>query len=116
MTRTDTDGQHVPDRFKYLLVLLVPVRGVKHMRANLFTSVVQVVLLIASSAPTNLIANTIYSTQQSQVLAGASDSSEIHYSYKFENPRFYIPLIEIDLGSNGAGQLRFRRGESDEVL
>lgn len=38
------------------------------------------------------------------------------FTYKFENPRFYIRVIEIDLDSTGAGQLRFTRGESDEVL
>jgi len=86
------------------------------MRSNLLTGVVLFLLLIASCALTNLRATTSCSTQTSQALAGASDSSEISYSYKFENPRFYIPLIEIDLGSNGTGQLRFKRGESDEVL
>ncbi len=79
----------------------------KRMRANCLTSVFLVLLLAADSAP---------ATQQSRGLAGASDASEIAYSYKFENPRFYIPLIEIDLDSNGTGQLRFKRGESDEVL
>jgi hypothetical protein len=38
------------------------------------------------------------------------------FSYKFENARFYIPLIEIDLSSDGSGELRFKRGESDEVI
>lgn len=38
------------------------------------------------------------------------------YSFKFENPRFYIPLITIDLDSYGAGELKFRRGESDDVI
>jgi hypothetical protein len=86
------------------------------MRANCLTSVFLVLLLAADSALTKPTANTSCSTQQSQGLTSASNSSEISYSYKFENPRFYIPLIEIDLGSNGTGQLRFRRGESDEML
>jgi len=37
-------------------------------------------------------------------------------SYKFENVRFYIRVIEIDLDTNGRGEVRFTRGESDEVL
>ncbi|MEK6299210.1 MAG: hypothetical protein AABO41_00685 [Acidobacteriota bacterium] len=37
-------------------------------------------------------------------------------AYKFENARFYIPLLEIDLARDGAGELRFKRGESDEVV
>ena len=86
------------------------------MRANCLTSVFLVLLLAVDSAPAKLTAGRGDSTQQSQGLAGATDSSEISYTYKFENPRFYIPLIEIDLGSNGTGQLRFKRGESDEVL
>ena len=72
--------------------------------------------LIADFAPASVVSSTAYSAEQSQGLTGAPGSSEISYDYKFENPRFYIPLIEIDLGSNGTGQLRFRRGESDEVL
>jgi hypothetical protein len=38
------------------------------------------------------------------------------FGYKFENRRFYVPLIEIDLASDGTGQLRFKRGESDDVI
>jgi hypothetical protein len=38
------------------------------------------------------------------------------FTYKFENARFYIPLIEIDLNPDGVGDLRFKRGEHDEVL
>lgn len=116
MTRTDADGQDMPDRLKYLLVAFVPVRGLKHMRASLLTCAILILFLILGSGLTEPTASTTYSTQQSQGLAGASDSSEISYTYKFENQRFHIPLIEIDLGSNGAGQLRFKRGESDEVL
>jgi hypothetical protein len=38
------------------------------------------------------------------------------FRYKFENPRFDIRVIEIDLSSNGLGELRFTRGTSDEIL
>lgn len=38
------------------------------------------------------------------------------FSYKFENPRFVIPLMEVDLDAEGRGQVRFKRGESDEVI
>ncbi|HXG66467.1 MAG TPA: hypothetical protein VNO70_15315 [Blastocatellia bacterium] len=38
------------------------------------------------------------------------------YQYKFENARFYIPLIEIALTAEGAGEVRFKRGESDEII
>src|SRR5258708_431477 len=116
MTRPDADGHDMRDRFKYLIVMFVPVRRLKDMRANRFTSVVLVLLLIASSALTKFAASTISSTEQSQGLASASNAGEISYSYRFENPRFYIPKIEIDLGPNGAGQVRFTRGESDEVM
>ena len=49
---------------------------------------------------------------------GVSDSpsTELSSSYKFENKRFYIPLIEIDLASDGTAALRFKRGESDDIL
>jgi hypothetical protein len=42
--------------------------------------------------------------------------AEVKFSYKFENQRFYIPLIEIDLNARGEGELRFKRGESDEII
>lgn len=42
--------------------------------------------------------------------------SEAKFSYKFENQRFYIPLIEIDFDARGEGELRFKRGESDEII
>src|SRR5262245_61129702 len=42
--------------------------------------------------------------------------AEASYSYKFENQRFYIPLIEVNLTPDGSGELRFKRGESDEVI
>jgi len=38
------------------------------------------------------------------------------FNYKFENKRFYVPMMEIDLGVDGAGELRFQRGESDDLL
>lgn len=41
---------------------------------------------------------------------------EISFRYKFENPRFHLRVIEIDVSASGAGELRFTRGESDEVL
>lgn len=37
-------------------------------------------------------------------------------SYKFENQRFWIRVIEVDINSNGVGEMRFTRGESDEAL
>jgi hypothetical protein len=45
-----------------------------------------------------------------------TNSNGASFGYKFENKRFYIPLIEIDVESNGGGELRFKRGESDEVI
>jgi hypothetical protein len=43
-------------------------------------------------------------------------SGAVGFGYKFENPRFYIPLIEVSLNLDGSGEVRFRRGESDEIL
>jgi hypothetical protein len=44
------------------------------------------------------------------------DASEVKFAYQFENTRFYIPLIKIDLRPNGEGVLKFKRGESDELI
>src|SRR5258705_4839388 len=42
--------------------------------------------------------------------------ASVSFAYKFENARFYIPLLEIDLRPDGGGELRFKRGESDEMV
>ena len=55
--------------------------------------------------------------QKPQSIAdGSAAAAEMKFSYKFENPRFWIRLIEVDVNSNGIGVMRFTRGESDEVL
>jgi hypothetical protein len=43
-------------------------------------------------------------------------SPEPGFRYVFENPRFYIPWIQLDLSPEGTGSVRFRRGESDDTL
>src|SRR5260370_28681507 len=53
--------------------------------------------------------------------APIQSESERHLSgdalrYTFENPRFYIPWIQLDLSPEGVGSVRFRRGESDDTL
>ncbi len=40
----------------------------------------------------------------------------VSFTYKFENPRFYVPLMEIEVRPDSSGELRFKRGESDEML
>lgn len=58
-----------------------------------------------------------FAGQSPQNIGGAdSGTSDVSFTYKFENPRFQIRIIEIDLAANGVGELRFMRGESDEVL
>lgn len=70
------------------------------------------VFLVLSLAAGNALAG-----QNRQSLAdGSATAGEMSFSYRFENPRFHIRWIEIDLGPNGTGELRFTRGESDEVL
>jgi hypothetical protein len=44
----------------------------------------------------------------------ASDTSS--FGYKFENKRFDVSLIEIDLTPDGSGSLRFKKGESDDII
>ena len=38
------------------------------------------------------------------------------YSYRFENQRFHISLVEIDLDGDGVGVVKFKRGESDDII
>jgi hypothetical protein len=83
-----------------------------------------VVLLMLALAPHSLFADHNPQTKKSTSFAGQKleaiketpSGSDLSFSYKFEGPRFYLRIIEIDLGSSGTGELRFTRGESDEVL
>ena len=43
-------------------------------------------------------------------------SIEASYAYRFENARFPIPLIEINVAPDGSAALRFKRGESDDLI
>jgi hypothetical protein len=64
-----------------------------------------------------LVAGSVLARQNRQSLTDISaGAGEKTFSYKFEGKRFYIPLIEIDIRANGIGELRFKRGESDEIL
>jgi hypothetical protein len=71
---------------------------------------IRLILLLSLAAPF------VPAGQKPQSLSGAPASGEMSFSYKFENPRFDIRNIEIDLNAAGAGELRFTRGTSDEVL
>lgn len=63
-----------------------------------------------------LLAATCGLCQSLQNTDSAPAADGITFRYKFENPRFHLRVIEIDLSGDGAGELRFVRGESDEVL
>jgi hypothetical protein len=56
------------------------------------------------------------STPAQNALEPSPATAGLSLSYKFENDRFYEKLIEVDLGADGAGEVRFRRGESDEII
>jgi hypothetical protein len=77
------------------------------MSLNRFNSSVVVLLVVTSCA---------FASQSPSSIGGANGNGEMSFSYKFENPRFHLRVIEIDLSSSGTGELRFMRGESDEVL
>lgn len=38
------------------------------------------------------------------------------FGYRFEGARFYESLIEVDVAADGTGEVRVKRGESDEIL
>lgn len=43
-------------------------------------------------------------------------SNGTSFGYRYESSRFHISLIEIDLAPDGRGELRFKRGESDDII
>jgi hypothetical protein len=63
-----------------------------------------------------LIAFICLASASAQDSSGGTGAARVALFYKFENPRFYEPLIEVDLAADGSGVLRFKRGESDEIL
>lgn len=46
----------------------------------------------------------------------SADPMAMTFSYKFENPRFYESLVEVDVAADGTGEVRVKRGESDEII
>jgi len=57
--------------------------------------------------------------RQARALQSESErplTGDVAFKYIFENPRFYIPWIQLDLSLEGVGSVRFRRGESDDTL
>lgn len=60
--------------------------------------------------------SSVFAWQEPFRAPGAAGAGEMSFTYKFENQRFYIRLIEVDVDSAGSGVVRFTRGESDEVL
>src|SRR5262249_17846139 len=38
------------------------------------------------------------------------------YSYLFENPRFTVPIQELEFDGSGQGKFRFKRKDSDEIV
>jgi hypothetical protein len=72
--------------------------------------IIQSILVLLLAAPC------LSALHKPQSISGTSAAGEMSFSYKFENPRFDIRVIEIDLNSAGVGELRFTRGTSDEVL
>lgn len=90
------------------LCLVIPVRFVEgSMRIVRFTLLFMLLSMTGVS---------VFAGQKPFRSDDASGAGEMTFSYKYEGPRFYLSLIEIDLGSDGSGELRFKRGESDEVL
>ncbi len=43
-------------------------------------------------------------------------ATDWQFGYRFEQPRFWVSVIEIDLDAKGEGELRFKRGETDELV
>lgn len=61
----------------------------------------------------------IIAYQQADQSGSAShplEPSATTFKYRFENRRFHISVIEVELDADLSGLLQFKRGESDELL
>lgn len=58
------------------------------------------------------------STELGQALANNSRDSGAgaHYRYLFENPRFTIPVQELEFDGSGQGKFRFQRKDGEEIV
>jgi hypothetical protein len=78
------------------------IRG-RGRRASLFIALCLLpVALMCSAAAQNSVAT--------------APTADWSVNYKFENKRFYVPMMEVDVATDGSGEVRFRRGESDDLL
>lgn len=59
-----------------------------------------------------------FSPSHSAAQSGAGEFPAVgaSFAYKFENKRFYISVMHVDVSSAGSAAVRFKRGESDEML
>ncbi|HXF05844.1 MAG TPA: hypothetical protein VNM72_10580 [Blastocatellia bacterium] len=48
--------------------------------------------------------------------ARAAASDAVHYYYRFENPKFDVPCMELEFDDTGKGRFSFRRKESAEAV
>ncbi len=44
------------------------------------------------------------------------ESAASTYSYQYDGARFYLSLIEVDLDAAGKGEIRFKRGEAEDLI
>lgn len=55
-------------------------------------------------------------TVRQQAAAEAGPSKSVAFTYKFENARFYIPLIDLQVNADRTAKLSFKQGESDDTI
>lgn len=63
-----------------------------------------------------LAATYAFAQMPQNISGGTAAAGEVSFSYKFENPRFNLRVIEVEVDANGVGELKFTRGTSDEIL
>ncbi|MGH9765436.1 MAG: hypothetical protein ACREDR_45205 [Blastocatellia bacterium] len=54
--------------------------------------------------------------RQQAAAEAAPSKSGIAFTYKFENARFYIPLIDLQVNADRTAELSFKQGESDDTI
>ena len=98
------------------------VRKAKRFLSSFFAFCLLPFVLLKTSRPIAPLLAVIFALYAMAPVFAQQDSGSgeksagISFSYVFENPRFHVPLIEIDLTADGSGELRFKRGESDDIL
>lgn len=83
--------------------------------ARISTTAVFILILSLAASP-GALAQTKLEIVRSDGAARAGSAGDTHYTYRFENSRFSVPLQELEFDGAGHGTFKFKRKDEDEIV